>query len=189
MSGKMILSFLTPCLTNEEFLLLELEPQETEHLISMFSEALSSPDMRAEGTSMEEVLKFLINFTKPLAEDQGKHDDQIKEKASKTSVFQINYAKRKQVLQNNVKSCVNVGILTCIESLLVITTVDSGSVVMEYALQLLWNLLHLEYTINMISTSLREVLNTLQSSSSSAVKSLVICAQLLLKGLDNCGKI
>lgn len=188
MSGKMILSFLTPCLTNEEFLLLELEPQETEHLISMFSEALSSPDMRAEGNSMEEVLKFLINFTKPLAEDQRKDDVQSKEKGLKTSVFQINYAKRMRVFRNNVQSCVNVGILTCIESLLVITTIDSNSAIMEYALQLLWNLLHLQSTINAISTSLREVLSTLQSSSSSAVKSLVICVQLLLNGLDNCGK-
>ena len=182
--GKMILSFLRPHLTNEQFHFLELKAEEAEYLVSLFSKAVEAPDLRAEGNSIAEVLTFLINFSRQCGQDV---EDQIDMQPSKKEVssFKANYDKRKCVLQNNVQIIAVYGILIPLETLLALPNNDP--LVMAQALQLLWNLLHLDSIVKAFPSSLKEVVQHLQPSPDSGAQSLVLCVRWLLSDLDKKG--
>lgn len=179
--SRTILSFLTPCLTNEEFLCLTLKPEEAAHYVLTISQALQSPDMKGEGGSAEEFLQFLINYTKPVIS----FSDRKKSRKSQCSDFQAHYDNRAKVFQNNVKLLLDSDVVPCIYSVLETSPVPLQ--VMEYTLQLLWNVLH--FTTD-IALPLEAILANIHStySSSTEIVSLIVCIQHLLCGLDNIGK-
>ena len=184
--GKMILSYLTSHLTNEQFLYLELEAEEAEYLVSLFSKAVEAPDFRAEGNSITEILKFLINFSRLYGEEieEDVDDKQLKKKMSN---FKSNYRKRKGVSHNNIQMITVVGILSPLETLLALPNIDPS--VMVQTLQLLWNLIHLDSFVKAMSSSLRETITCLQCPPDPEIQSLVLCIRWLLGDLDKEGKI
>ena len=183
--GKIILSFLTSHLTNEQFLYLALEIEEAEYLVSTFSEAVEAPDLRAERNSITEILQYLINFSRLHGEEVREDDD--KQLKRKTSNFKSDYVKRKDVSHNNIQTIAVLGIFSSLETLLGLPNIEHS--VMAQALHLLWNLLHVDSLARALPSSLREIVLGLKPPPDSEVQSLVLCVWWVLGYLDKEGKV
>ena len=182
--GKIILGFLKPHLTNEEFNFLELDSEEAAYLVTSFSDAVASPSLRSEGSSVDELLQFLVNFTQPCGK---KLDENQSKKGYTPSQFSLDYAKRKELSQKNIQSIVALEILSPIEKLLS-RSGDVHSQAIEKCLHLAWNILRSNSAVEVFPPSLREHLPSLISTCP-AVESLVLCIQWLLGVVNKSGKL
>lgn len=182
--GKVILSFLRPHLTSEEFVFLELDSEEATYLVTTFSDAVASPCLRSEGSSVEELLQFLVNFTRPSGKDLV---DNKSEKGCTPSQFSLDYSKRKELTHRNIQSIVALQILPPIEKLLS-RSGDVCSLAIEKCLHLTWNLLHSNSAVEVFPPSLREHLPSLISTCPAA-ESLVLCIQWLLGVVNKNGEL
>ena len=175
--AKIILSFLQSQLSNEEFLFLNLDPEEGEYLVSLLCSAADSPTLNASGNSAVEALKFLINFTKPF-----ENDDEIdlkRKRPVKMSAFKAKYKQRESVFESNAVMISSINTFSILEKLL---SMQCEAVLIEHALHLIWNLLHLESAADIVPTSLKEAVSHLQTHAGSEVESLKFCIQYLLSG-------
>ena len=183
--SKIILSFLVPTLTNEQYAIVKLTQEEGSHLVSELSEAVTSSDARTDDHSLVELLTFLLNFTKltdtiSLQENSG-------QKERKDSSFLINFKQRFKVFTSNIQMLVNLDIMKILESLIIKgATIDS--ITMEMCLRLLWNLLHDEATVKLISSLASTVLASIHFEVSDSAKSLILCIQWLLGEVSKSGK-
>lgn len=183
--SKMILSFLLPILTNEEYAMLKLSHDEAGHLVLDFSKAVASSDLRTDDHSAIELLAFFLNFTKQLGTSSLQGSDGQQEK--KESNFQINFKQRMKVSVSNIQMLVNLGIVKSLESLMTRgATVDS--ILIEKSLRLLWNLLHDETTMKLISPSVSAILAGIHFEVNTCVKSLILCIQWLMGNASTSGK-
>ena len=177
--AKIALSFHRVHLTNEQFFYLRLDQEETEHLVSLFANALESLDGRADGNSLEEVMLFLINFTKP---EEGRFEDPHEKRPKKSSAFSTLFKNRNSVVQSNIQMSAAFGIFQLIENLL---STQAEENILELCLRLLWNML--QFTDDLPS-SLQASISALTSVNSKSAASLVVCIQCLLKNLDASSK-
>lgn len=189
--SKIVLGFLKSHLTNEQFKYLELDEEETTYFVMLFRDALKSPDLRAEGNSLEEILQFLVNFTQPyLSYSDEQLVESTKSKSNtKPSQFRLNSMQRKHCSSNNIQMAVKLGILSPIEELL--QKSDLSPLVLENCLQFVWNILHLNSTTKDLSSSFQECLGNSISACSkgSAADSLLFCIQWLLGNVDKSCKL
>lgn len=182
--SKMTLSFLIPALTNEQYAMLKLTNDEAGHLVLELSRAVAAPDLKTEDHSLVELLTFFLNFTKqfgtvPLQENAGQQE-------RKDSTFLVNFKQRVKVSESNIQIFVNLGTVKSLESLLIKgSTVDS--IAIEKCLHLLWNLLHDEATMKLISTSVSAILDGINFEISTCAKSLVLCVQWLIGNVSKSG--
>ncbi len=185
--GKMVLGFLKPHLANEQFEYLALDEEVSPYLVELFSDAVKSPDMTAEGNSLEEILQFLVNFTQPSWNNTNERQvtDPKSKKNAKPSQFSLIYKKRKDLIGSNIQKVVENGILPHMEELLLKSNLCP--LVIESCLLLAWNLLHSESAMTEIS---RECLRGLPglSSGSATANSLIMCIQWLLGDIDKNSK-
>ena len=182
-TSKIILSFLTPILTNEQCLCLSLAPDEAEYLVTTLSKAVLSPDLREDGHSVKELLHFLINFTTRLGADiENIGSGQQKQKYSN---FHAQYKRQKDVSTKNTEMLINLGLVDSLEKLVVLETIDSP--VMEEALQLIWNLVHEEAALPVISSAVSKILSTPHVEA--GANTLMQCIQWLLGGADKSGNL
>jgi len=182
-TSKIILSFLTPILTNEQCLCLSLSSDEAAYLFTTFSKALQSPDLRAEGHSVKELLTFLINFTTQfgtIVESVGSGQQK-----QKYSIFYAEYRKRKNVSSKNIKMLIDLGLIESLGKLVALETIESP--LMEQALQLLWNIAHEEATLPVISSAVSKILSIPHVEAST--NTLMQCIQWLLGRADQSGNI
>lgn len=186
--GKIVLGFLKSHLKNDQFMYLELDPEETTYLVTLFSEAVESPSLRAEGNSIDEILQFLINFTQPCGKSTEEMKKQDESHSKKASQFSLEYRKQMELSYNNIQVAVTFGILSSIEKLL--NRKGLGPQQTDKCLHLLWNLLHLNSIVNDLSSSFRESLHNLPDriSASPDTKALILCIQWLLGEIDKNGK-
>ena len=184
-TSKMILSFLVPILTNEQYAILKLTNDEAEHLVSAFSKAVASPDLRTDEHSAVELLTFFLNFTKQAGTSllQGNNGKQER----KDSNFLSNFKQRIKVSASNIQMLVNFGIMKSLESLTIKgTTVDS--VITEKSLHLLWNILHDEATMKLISSSVLAILASIHFEVNTCIESLILCIKWLTGNTNKSGK-
>ena len=183
--GKIILSFLIPALTNEQYTALKLTQDEGAHFVSEFSEAVASSDSRTDDHSMVELLTFLLNFTKHI--DTVSLQENDGQQVRKDSSFLANFKQKIKVSASNIQTLVNLGILKSLESLIVKgATIDS--ITLEMSLHLLWNLLHDEATMKSISPLVSTLLASIHFEVSTSAKSLILCIQWLLGNVSKSGK-
>ena len=175
--GKMILSFLLPILTNEQYFVLQLTQDESEYLVTELSKSVASSDLKADGHSAIEVLTFLLNFTKQITTVSLQENDGQPER--KESNFRINFKQRIKVFTNNIQVLTNLGIVKSLESLMAMgAAVDS--VIIEKSLHLLWSLIHNETVMKLLSPSVSAMLANIHFEVSASAKSLILCIQWLL---------
>jgi len=179
-TSKMIMSFFIPILTNEQCPYLSLSQEEATYLLTTLSEAILSPDLRADGHSVKELLNFLINFTTQLG-TIVESKDSVQHK-QKYSIFYVGYKRRKNVSSKNIEMLINLGL---IESLGNLKTMESS--VMEQVLHLLWNIVHEEASVPMISSAVSKILRI--PCVEASANSLVQCIQWFLGGADQSGNI
>ena len=181
--GKLALSFLIPTLTNEQYALLKLTHDEAEHLVAEISKAACSSDLRTDDHSVVELLTFLLNFTKQSGTVvlQG-NDDQQKRKVSS---FFMTFKQRINVSESNTQKLVDLGIMKILESLIN----KAAANVTEKSLELVWNLLHDDTTMKLISPLVSNILANIHFEASTCAKSLILCIQWLIGGANKSGKI
>ena len=175
--GKMILSFLLPILTSEQYSVLQLTQDESEHLIIELSKSVASSDLKADDHSVEELLTFLLNFTKQITTVSLQENDDQQER--KESNFLINFKQRIIVSTNNIQSLTNLGIAKSLETLMTMGAAFN-SVVIEKSLHLLWNLIHNEAVMELLSSLVSTLLANINFEVSTSAKSLILCIQWLL---------
>ena len=184
--GKIILSFLVPILTNEQYAIVKLTQEEGSHLISELSETVTSSDAQTDDHSLLESLTFLLNFTKPIGAISLQENSGQQER--KGSNFLINFKQRLKVSASNIQTLVSLGIIKILESLIV-KGATIGSITIEMCLRLLWNLLHDEATVKLISPLVSTVLASIHFEVSNSAKSLILCIQWLLGNVIKSGEL
>lgn len=184
--SKIILSFLVPTLTDEQYAIVKLTQEEGSYLISELSEAVTSSDARTDDHSLVELLTFLLNFTNPI--DTISLQESGGQQERKNSSFLINFKLRLKVSASNIQTLVNLGVMKILESLIVKgATIDSITV--EMCLRLLWNLLHDKATVKLISPLVSTVLASIHFEVSNSARSLILCIQWLLGEVSKSGEL
>lgn len=186
--GKIILSLLKPHhLAHEQLVHLELDPEEATYLVTLFSDAIQSPSLNSEGYSLDEILQFLINFTRPSVRDVGEECLTINEKEkkqAKPSQFSIDYNdKLKKLSSNNIELLFKSGILPLIEKFL---CQNEANMQIENCLHLVYNLFHLNAAVKVLSPS-ENFLGILQKLTS-IYPEAVLYVQWLLGNVNKKGK-
>lgn len=180
--SKMTLSFLVPILTNEQYAILKLTNDEAEHLVLAFSKAVASPNLRTDEHSAVELLTFFLNFTKQAGTSLLQGNDGKQE-----SNFLMNFKQRIKVSASNIQMLVNFGIMKSLESLMIRgATVDS--VIIEKSLHLLWNILHDETMVKLISPSVLAILSSIHFEVNTCAESLILCIKWLTGNANKSGK-
>lgn len=188
--GKIILSLFKPYhLRHEQFVYLELDSEEAAYLVTLFSDAIESPLFSSEGYSLDEILQFLVNFTRPCSikveeEEHLEVSEEVK-KAAQPSQFSLDYAESlKKLSFNNIELVIKSGILSPIEKFL--GKNEANLLTIESCLHLLCNVLHLNVALQVLSSLHGNLVNILQQSS--ACSEAVLCVQWLLGNVDKNGK-
>jgi len=182
--SKLTLGFLIPILTNEQCALLKLTHAEAEHLVLDFSKSIDSSDLRTDNHSVVEHLTFFLNFTKQFGAVVLQDDDSQQKR--KDSNFLINYKQRMDISASNIHILVNLNIVKFLDMLITTATVDS--IVIEKSFQLLWNFLHDEAIVKLISSLVSGILASVHFEASAHSKSLILCIQCLLGDANKSGK-
>ena len=184
--SKMIVSFLVPILTTEQYAILKLSNDEAEYLMSNFSQSVASSDFRTDEHSTTELLAFFLNFTKQTGTSLLQGDENQQER--KVSNFLMNFKQRMKVSASNIHMLVNLGIMKALESLMIRgATVDP--VIIEKSLHLLWNILHDEVTMKSISPSVSAILASIHFEEvNTCAESLILCINWLTGNANKSGK-
>lgn len=182
LTSKLILSFLAPILASEQYLALSLSLDEAKDLSTTLSKAVMTPDLNADGHSINELLCFLINFTKQI----GVTVESMGQQKQRQSNFHTQYSRHKDVSTHNIKMLISLGLLGSLEKLVTIETIDST--VLEQCLHLLWNIVHEEAMLPVISSAINKILNTPQVKAGTKTD-LILCIQWLLGGADKLGNL
>lgn len=175
-------------LAHEQLVHLELDSEEATYLVTLFSDAVQSPSLNSEGYSLDEVLQFLINFTRPCVRDAGEECLTMNEKGKKEarpSQFSIDYTDNlKKLSSNNIELLFKSEILPLIEKFLGQNEANMQTIV--NCLHLVYNLFHLNAAVKVLSLS-ENFLSLLQKLTSICPEA-VLYVQWLLGNVNKKGK-
>ena len=185
--SRIILSFLTPLLTNEQWLALKLDDVETRYFVSTLQKAIVSSDQEAEGYSILDLLKIITCFTNschglPLSvkECNPLPAEISSEKPKEVSMIQCDLEEHSKMMEENISLLIKEDILFTLEQLIQIADENQIAAV---AL-LLWNLLHfapVKQYILKYHSSIIPSLHGFLKSSQDAIQQATFCALFLLE--------
>ena len=190
--SRIILSFLTPLLANEEWLALKLDDVETRYFISTLQKAIVSSDQEAEGYSVLELLKIISCFTNsccglPLGFKEHISYNQSQaltsEESNKISSLQYELIEHSKMMEENVSLLIEADILFTLEQLI---QTASEELIAAVAL-LLWNLLHFAPVKQLIlkyHASIVPSLHGFLKSSQDAIQQAVSCVLYLMETVE-----
>ena len=191
-TAKFTLSYLHVHLDCDELLVLKFEDREAEYCIETLKSAIDSPDFKADGMSVFELLEILINMTHPYQSAAEikisaiKHLSKKEKKPVNLSNFDQKMLEAAEELVKNSLSLIHLNIISLLESIFREKKFQAA------ACKLLWNLLHQENVKKEVLSNhpgICEALDTMKISTAPDDQLSSHCCLWLLESFNNKGMI